>query len=63
MNKRINSSFFYQENPLKTIWKTSRKTDFLGNQTPQNRKGEDNQKGWLLLCLSIHQEANFGGFK
>ena len=57
MKEGINP-FFPQENPLKTIGKL----DFLGNQTLQNRKEEENQRGWLLLCLLLHttQEASFG---
>ena len=34
--------FFLQDNPFKTVWKTIGKLDFLGNQTPQIRKGEEN---------------------
>ena len=34
--------FFRQDNPLKKVWETIGKLDFLGNQTPQIRKGEEN---------------------
>ena len=53
--------FFSQKNVLKTGWKTIGKLDFLGNQTPQNRKGEENQREWLrCVSLSTAQEARFG---
>ena len=61
MNEGINP-FFSQENPLKTVWKTIEKLDFLNNQTPQIMKGEKNQRGWLLLYLSVEQEAILGFF-
>ena len=54
--------FFSQENPLKTVWKIIGKLDFLGNQTPQIRKGEENQRGWLLLCLSLLNMKQVLGF-
>ena len=59
MKERI-SLFFSQEYPLKTVWKTIGKLDFLGNQTPQNMKEEKNQRGWLLLSLSLEYETSFG---
>ena len=34
MNERRINPSFSQENPLKTVWKTIGKLDFLYNQTP-----------------------------
>ena len=60
MNKE-STLFFSQENPWKIVWKIIGKLDFLGNQTPQNRRGEE--KATVVSLSSYNIGSKFWVFQ